>query len=412
MRLIAILASAALLVPAAASTMGCSSSDSGSSGSPTDDTGVSDDTSTGGGDTGTGGGDTGAGGGDTGTGGGDTGTGKDTGTSPGDTGTGADTGIGTDTGTPIVDSGPPGPVAMIGPCQIYPADNPWNRDVSKDAVSADNAKYLGTMHTSTSLHPDWGSVADQYGIPYTIGTGAAPVKMTWTASWGISDSDKLKCADGSDFCYPIPSTALIEGGAAASTTSDRHLLYLDTAGAPTNCTLYELYNAQNWTGPGWTAQNGAIFHLGSNALRPDGLTSSDAAGLPVLPGLVRYDEVKAGEIKHAIRFTMNNTYQGYIHPATHAAGLSSSSFPPMGLRMRLKASVDLSGYSGEVKVILTAMKKYGIILADNGSNWYISGDTNDGWSSTVMDNIVSGFGKIHGGDFEVVDSGPVSTAGL
>jgi hypothetical protein len=242
--------------------------------------------------------------------------------------------------------------------------------------------------------------------------------MDWNVSWGPGESDKLPCTDGSgyEWCYPIPFTAPIEGGTGAPTDSDRHVLYIDTAGAPDDCTLYETWNTQNppdATG-GWDAANGAIFHLGTNALRPDGWTSADAAGLPILPGLVRYDEVAAGEIKHAIRFTMNNTYNGYIHPATHAAGLSSPAQPPMGLRLRLKKGTTdgLAGISTEAKVILHAMEKYGIILADNGSNWYISGETNDGWTSTIMDGIVSAFGKVHGGDFEIVDTGPVSTAGL
>jgi hypothetical protein len=190
------------------------------------------------------------------------------------------------------------------------------------------------------------------------------------------------------------------------------VLYLDTAGAPNNCTLYELYNAQNPTGgSGWTAGNGAIFHLGSNALRTDGWTSADAAGLPILPGLVRYDEVVAGEIRHAIRFTVSRSQQGYIHPATHAAGNSSTTLPPMGLRLRLKASFDTSSFSGPTLVILTAMKKYGIILADNGSNWYISGESNEKWSA-LMDDLVSSLRKLHGSDFEVVDTGAISTAGL
>jgi hypothetical protein len=191
------------------------------------------------------------------------------------------------------------------------------------------------------------------------------------------------------------------------------VLYIDTAGAPSNCTLYELYNAQNPSGnSGWTAANGAIFHLGSNALRPDGWTSADAAGLPVFPGLVRFDEViTAGEIRHAIRFTMSRSSQGYIHPATHAAGNSNTALPPMGLRLRLKASFDTSALSGPALVIVKAMKKYGIILADNGSNWYLSGESNEGWAN-YMDGLLAGMRTVHGSDFEVVDTGPVSTNGL
>ena len=311
-----------------------------------------------------------------------------------------------------------GPRTAIGPCHLFPADNPWNQDISAAPLHSNAPTWLANMHTSAGLHADWGTVSEQYGIPFVTGTGAPPQRMTWTSSWGPSESDKLPCADGYPFCYPIPLSAPIEGGPTAATGSDRHVLYVDTSGAPDHCTLYELYNGQNPGASGWSAENGAIFPLGTNALRPDSWTSADAAGLPVLPGLVRWDEVKAGVITHALRFTMNNTYQGYIHPATHAAGLSDAAMPPMGLRLRLKQGTPISSYSQEAQVIFTAMKTYGIILADNGSNWYVSGETSDGWATdagggdTVLDKIVSAFSKIHGGDFEIIDSGPVSTAGL
>ena len=307
---------------------------------------------------------------------------------------------------------PTGSAPVIAGCKIFPDDNPWNHDVSGDPVdTAAMTNIWPNMHTSAGLHPDWGNTADQYGIPFTVSSGAPLVPMTWTTSWGPTESDPLACTTGGgEFCYPIPATALIEGGPSSPPTSDRHVLVLDTTGAPNDCTLYELYNG-SYTAPGWTAQNGAIFHLGSNKLRPDGWTSSDAAGLPVLPGLVRWDEVNAGEIKHALRFTMNNTYNGYIHPATHAAGLSSMAQPPMGMRVRMKATTDLSAFTGPALVIATAMKKYGMILADNGSNWYLSGETNDGWTS-VMDSVVAKVGGLHGSDFEVVVSGTVSTNGL
>ena len=305
-----------------------------------------------------------------------------------------------------------GSVPTIAGCNIFPADNPWNTDISAYPLNANSATYLASMSPSTAFHPDWGTVTDEYGIPFSTGTGATPQPLTWNVDYGATESDKLPCPTGTNqFCYPIPLTAPIEGGSSADTGSDRHVLYIDTAGAPNNCTLYELYNAQNPTGgSGWTASNGAIFHLGSNALRTDGWTSAAAAGLPILPGLVRYDEVKAGEIRHAIRFTVNSTQQGYIHPATHAAG-SGTTLPPMGLRLRLKASIATSSFSGPTLVILTAMKKYGIILADNGSNWYITGESNEGWAA-YMDGLVAGLRQVHGSDFEVVDTGAVSTAGL
>jgi hypothetical protein len=318
-------------------------------------------------------------------------------------------GAGTAGGAPSGTAGVP----TIAGCNIFPADNPWNVDISGYPLNPNSASYIANMSPSTSFHPDWGTVTEQYGFPFSTGTGATPQPLTWTEDWGATESDPLPCPTGSNkFCYPIPLTASIEGGTSAATDSDRHVLYIDTAGAPNDCTLYELYNAQNPAGgSGWTAANGAIFQLGSNALRTDGWTSGDAAGLPILPGLVRYNEVAAGEIRHAIRFTISKSYQGYIHPATHAAGNSTATLPPMGLRLRLKASFDTSSFSGPTLVILTAMKKYGIILADNGSNWYISGETHEGWGA-FMDDLVAGLRKVHGSDFEVVDTGPVSTNGL
>jgi hypothetical protein len=274
------------------------------------------------------------------------------------------------------------------------------------------ANVFPNMHTTAGLHADWGNTTDNYGIPFTVAS-APPVPMTWSQSWGADESDQVACAGGGgNFCYPIPPDAKIEGGANADPNSDRHVLVLDTTGAPNDCTLYELYHGfKNANDSGWTADNGAVFHLGSNALRTDGWTSSDAAGLPVVPGLVRWDEASAGEINHALRFTLSSTYQGYIHPATHAAGSSNASLPPMGLRVRLNASFDTSSMSGPALAIAKAMQKYGLILADNGSNWYISGETNDGWTS-VMDAVVSQLSQIHGSDFEIVQSGPVSTNGL
>ena len=328
------------------------------------------------------------------------------------TGSGGGTGNGSTPQTGDATAGASGS-ATTGGCIILPADNPWNLDVSAYPIHSNSATYLANMSPTTAFHPDWGSMSDAYGIPFTSGTGAPTQPITWTASWGATESDPLPCPTGSNkFCYPIPLSAPIEGGTAASSDSDRHVLYIDTAGAPNNCTLYELYNAQNPSGgAGWTVANGAIFHLGSNALRTDGWTSADAAGLPILPGLVRLEEVMAGAIHHAIRFTVSRSAKSYIHPATHAAGTSGTSLPPMGLRLRLKLTFDTTSYSGPTLVILTAMKRYGIILADNGSNWYISGESNEGWAP-YMDDLVTNFRTVHGSDFEVVETGPVSTSGL
>jgi hypothetical protein len=367
--------------------------------------------------TGSGGGSGLASGGKSGSGGGPVATSGGVSGSTGGNSGGAGRGTGTGGAVAATGGASAGSGPMVGPCRIFPADNPWNRDVSADPIRSDSTTYIAKMLPTRGLHPDWGTVTDLYGIPFATGTGATPQPITWTESYGSTESDRLPCATGGNlFCYPIPLTAPIEGGPGAPADSDRHVLYLDTGGAPDNCTLYELYAAMNppmaGTGSaGWRASNGAIFHLGSNDLRTAGWTSADAAGLPILPGLVRLDEVKAGAIRHAIRFTMNNSYQGYIHPAVHAAGSSDATLPPMGLRLRLKATYDTSSASGATLVILTAMKKYGIILADNGSDWYITGESNEGWAS-IMDGIVSGLSKVKGSDFEVVDSGAILKDGL
>lgn len=306
-----------------------------------------------------------------------------------------------------------GTAPVVAGCKIFPDDNPWNLDVSQAPVDAELTKAIGAnLQGSTALHPDFGSFDDEYGIPITTGAAGVAVPVTWSTSYGRTESDPLPCTGVTgSFCYPIPLDAKIEGGIKASSKSDRHVLFLDTTGAPDKCTLYELYNAQNPTGA-WTASNGAIFHLDSNTLRKDGWTSADAAGLAILPGLIRADEALAGEIKHAIRFTMNDSYNGYIHPATHAAGSDDASLAPMGLRLRLKASFDTTTMTGPSLAIANAMKKYGVLLADNGSDWYIGGETSDKWTPDVMDEIVSSMSKIRGGDFEIVKTGTVSTAGL
>jgi hypothetical protein len=288
---------------------------------------------------------------------------------------------------------------------VFPSDNPWNANVSALPLHPRAAEILAMMNPTRTLHPDWGNASvDHYGIPWSAGTGAAPLPITWTASWGATESDPLPCA-GSTFCYPIPGTAPIEGGAGAPSGADRHVLYVDTAGAPANCTLYELYGAQNFSGNGWTAANGAIFHLGSNALRPDGWTSADAAGLPILPGLVRVEEVLAGSITHALRFTVSRTADAYVHPATHAAGTAGMDLPPMGLRLRLRADYQVSSAPALAQVILRAMQTYGLLLADNGSDWYVSGDSDDRWDP-LMDDVIAALRAVHGSDFEVLDTGP------
>jgi hypothetical protein len=246
-------------------------------------------------------------------------------------------------------------------------------------VASNSATLVATIGAGAQFHPDFGSYAG-YGIPYNVvGSSTSRVGVTFDY------------ADESDVGpYPIPASPKIEGG------SDRHLLMWDTAA----CRLYELYAAVK-TSAGWHAGSGAIWDLRSNALRPDGWTSADAAGLPILPGLVRYDEVAAGVILHAIRFTAPSTRSAHIYPARHDAGDGSSpSLPPMGTRLRLKASFNVSGFSPRMRVILTAMKRYGIILADNGSPWFFSGASDPRWNDDELNQLKS----LIGSDFEVVNT--------
>jgi hypothetical protein len=281
----------------------------------------------------------------------------------------------------------------IGGCAIFPPDNPWNTRVDdpvKFPVHPNSATYIANMNPGTHLHPDWGSWStDKYGIPWQTVPGSQPfVPMTFDYS---DESDPGP--------YPFPPNALVEGGAGSG--GDMHVLVIDTG----TCTLYETWDS-TYVDPGWSCGSGAKFNLGSNALRPDGWTSADAAGLPVLPGLVRVAEVQAGVIQHALRFTVQNTQNAYIHPATHAAGKSNANLPPMGLRIRLKASFDMSAITGPARVILTAMQQYGMLLADNGSAWYVTGDSDDAWTP-LMDAVNQAFGSVHGSDFEAVETGPI-----
>ena len=302
----------------------------------------------------------------------------------------------------------PGPGTMHAGCRIFPNDNGWNTIVAGEPLdTALMGSVMPGMALGTGMHPDWGTAADNYGIPITVGKAATPVPIRWNTSYGPRESDKLPCpGGGGDFCYPIPLDVKIEGGPGAKSTSDRHALFLANDSAPDHCVLYELYNTQNPAAGGFTAASAAIWKLDSNNLRTEGWTSADAAGLAVLPGLVRWEEIQRGEITHAIRFTMSSSRQAYIHPATHAAGNANPSLPPMGLRLRLKATFDDSAFSATSKIIVTAMKKYGVILADNGSDWYISGESNDAWEPE-MDALLSNLRNVKGSDFEIVKTGAI-----
>jgi len=272
--------------------------------------------------------------------------------------------------------------------QPFPFDNAWNQDISNSQVDPNSANLIAGMGLTTSLHPDFGTVWDgaPNGIPYIVISGSqTPVAINFTAFGSQSDPGP----------YPVPPGAPVEGG--PNGTGDRHVLVIDRD----NWKLYELYRAFPVNnGASWNADSGAVFDLNSNALRPAGWTSADAAGLPIFPGLVRYDEVfEQQEIKHAIRFTAQITRRAYVAPARHWASTNTSvDRPPMGMRVRLKASVNISGYSPAMQVILRALKKYGMILADNGSNWFISGAPDPRWDDDELNTLKS----IKGSDFEVV----------
>lgn len=297
--------------------------------------------------------------------------------------------------SPVPTSSPsPSPVAGTGPrvgsCQVFPNDNPWNQDISKAPVHSLSAAYISSIGATAGLHPDFGgaSYGEQYGIPFSTVTNQQPLVPVSFVAYG-DESDPGP--------YPIPTTAPIEGG--TSSNGDRHVLVVNTD----SCILYELFRAFP-VETSWTADSGAIFDLSTNAVRPKGWTSADAAGLPILSGLVRFDEVSEGKIEHAIRFTAPSTQRGFIFPARHFASNSTDpSLPPMGLRLRLKASYDTSGLTGQAKVIATALKKYGLILADNGGRWFFQGEVNDGWIDSDLDQLK----QIRGTDFEAVDTGPI-----
>lgn len=254
-------------------------------------------------------------------------------------------------------------------CRVFPGNSIWNADVSKLPVNAHSAMWLGAMHAgSTLLHPDFGRAP--YGFPFVAVGNAHPLHHV-----------RFLYADESDAGpYPFGPGTPIEGG--RSSDGDRHALMLNRE----SCKLYELYDA-HWNDGHPKAGSGAIFDLGSNRLRPNGWTSADAAGLPILPGLVRYDEVRAGAIRHAIRFTAECSAGYHLWPARHDAASGGPKCPPMGARFRLKAGYDMSHYGPRARVILRAMKHYGLILADNGSDWFFQGTRDRRWSDTLLDQL-------------------------
>ena len=272
-------------------------------------------------------------------------------------------------------------------CPVLPEDNIWNTPVAGLPVDPNSDSYINTIGETSYVHPDFGTMWEDapIGIPWVSVPGTQTlVPVTFLYS---DESDPGP--------YPIPPDAPIEGG--PESTGDRHVLVVDRDA----CLLYEMFYAfPEQDGISWSAGSGAIFDLSSNALRPTGWTSADAAGLPILPGLVRLEEVMSGEIRHALRFTLPETQKAFVWPARHhASNLIGAQYPPMGQRFRLRADYDLSGFSVEVQVILIALKKYGMILADNGSALYISGVPNPGWS----DNNLRELRQVTASDFEAVD---------
>ena len=299
-----------------------------------------------------------------------------------------------DTSRVIVTATPPPPPppppglgtnADLYPGQLFPIDNAWNQPVDTAQVDPNSDAIINLIGATKAFHPDFGANwnGGPFGIPYVVVSGTQP-KVPVSFDY----------ADESDpGPYPIPPDAPIEGG--ASSTGDRHVLIVDRDAWK----LYELYAAYPQAGGSWHAGSGAIFDLNSNALRPAGWTSADAAGLPILPGLVRYDEVSAGQILHALRFTVSVTRRAYLFPARHWASSNTDPLrPPMGMRVRLKASFNISSYPARVQVILRALKKYGMLVADNGSDWYLSGVADARWNDTEINTLK----QLHGSDFEVV----------
>lgn len=271
---------------------------------------------------------------------------------------------------------------------IFPDDHVWNTRADNLPVDSRSADYVRRIGNNSALHPDFGAGlydGKPIGIPFNFANGTVP---RYTVTFEYDD-------ESDPGPYPIPAGPLIEGGGGSD--GDRHLLVIERD----EHRLYELYAAEKQPDGSWQAGSGAIFDLDGYALRPDGWTSADAAGLAVLPGLVRYDEVAAGRITHAIRFTAPQTRRAFVWPARHyASGITDPTYPPMGQRFRLRASFNTSGYPAQARVILEALREYGMILSDNGGAWFITGQPDDRWDNDQLDTLK----QLRGTDFEAVDS--------
>jgi hypothetical protein len=287
----------------------------------------------------------------------------------------------------------------IGGCDIFPADNAWNRDLSGDPVDPASDALIASMSPDAAVHLDLGTTEEYYGIPFSVVPASQPLVPISYGTDGVNYSDESDPGP-----MPIPLGAPIEGGSTADpdpAAGDRHVLVLQQD----SCTLYELYNTERVSG-GFRVSSSAVWDLTVNDTRPAGWTSADAAGLPILPGLLRYDEASAGTITHALRFTMPMIRRAYIAPASHCGSYTSASRPPYGLRVRLKAGFDLSGYSGAALVLLTGLKRYGLMLADQGSPWFVTGTSDPAWED-ALDQLRAR--PVHGRDFEVVQMGSITT---
>jgi hypothetical protein len=287
-------------------------------------------------------------------------------------------------------TGAAAPRPVVGGCPVFPATNQWNLRVDRLPVAKDSAAIVGSIGLDAPVHADFGSGlydGGRIGIPYVVVHGKTTPKVRVAFDYA-DESDHVS--------YPIPRNVPIEGQPRAPNDGDRHALIVDRD----TCRLYEL-GALRRAGSGWSAGAGATWSLRSNAVRPATWTSADAAGLPILPGLARYDEVARGQVTHALRFTVERTRRAYVYPARHyASDLTDPSLPPMGLRVRLKASFAISGFPRQARIVLEGLKRYGMILADNGANWYLSGAPDPRWSNDDLHTL----GRVHGSDFEVVDT--------
>lgn len=276
-----------------------------------------------------------------------------------------------------------------GKCRIFPADNAWNLDISRYPVHENSDNYVKSVGLDDTMHPDFGTVWDgaPIGIPYLVVDASTPLTQIVYSAYG-DESDPGP--------FPIPLDAPIEGG--PDSDGDRHVIAVDHE----SCLLYELYSAYP-VGETWEAASGAVYDLSENDDHPEGCTSADAAGLPIFPGLVRYDEVvEQGEINHALRFTVQKSQRAYVYPARHyASNDTNADLPAMGMRFRMKNSFDCGDFSNEAQVICAALKKYGMIVADNGSNWYLSGAPDSRWDDEALGDIKT----IPGRAFEVVETG-------